>query len=131
MSSVLRFLKQTPSKTIFNHDGASVYTYAAIETAVAANSGSFLSESMVQFPTLSDLTTALNAVSPQGTSSDTAMLDMGARLFMGVEGGDSELVVFGLVKVIQGTNSDAGLVGYVCLQDETSTRDVDVSRGAW
>ncbi len=131
MSSVLRFLKQTPSRTIFNQAGSAVYTYAAIQTAVAANSGSFLSESMVQFPTVSDLTTALGAAIDQGTTDDTALLDMGARLFMGVEGGDSQLVVFGLVKVIQGENADAGLVGYVCLQDETSTLDVDVSRGAF
>jgi hypothetical protein len=131
MSSVLRFLKQTPSKTIFNENGADVYTYAAIQTAVAANSGSFLGESMVLFPESSNLITALGAIVSQSTSSDTAMLDMGARLFMGVEGADSELVVFGLVKVIQGTNADAALVGYVCLQDETSTLDVGVSRGAW
>jgi hypothetical protein len=131
MSSVLRFLKQTPSRTIFNQAGSDVYTYAAIQTAVAANSGSFLSESMVLFPTLANLTTALGVAITSSSSDDTALLDMGARLFMGLEGGDSELVVFGLVKVIQGTNSDAGLVGYVCLQDETSTLDVEVSRGAF
>ena len=121
MSSVLRFLKQTPSKTIFNEDGADVYSYEAIQTAVGSN-GSFLSESMVLFPELSDLTTALGAlIVTQSTSSQTALLDMGARLFMGLEGGDSEMVVFGLVKVIQGSGADAGVVGYVCFQDTTST----------
>jgi hypothetical protein len=129
MSSVLRFLKQTPSKTILNENGAGVYTYSAIQTAVNANSGSFLSESMVLFPELTDLETALGALTSNITNSDTAMLDMGARLFMGLEGGDSELVVFGLVKVIQGDSLD--VIGYVCLQDETSTIDVEVGRGAW
>jgi hypothetical protein len=131
MSSVLRFLKQTPSKTIFNENGNDVITYAAIQTAVAANNGSFLSESMVLFPTLANLTSALGAVTTESTSSDTAMLDMGARLFMGVEGGDSQLVVFGLVKLIQGSGADAGLVAYACMQDETSTINVGVARGAW
>lgn len=131
MSSILRFLKQTPSKTIFNENGVDVYTHSALSTAIAANNGRFMSESMVLFPQLSDLTAALGATVTQSTSSDTAMLDMGARLFMGLEGGESELVVLGLVKVIQGTNADAGLVGYVCLQDETSTIEVGVARGAW
>lgn len=131
MSSILRFLKQTPSKTIFNENGVDVYTHSALSTAIAANNGRFMSESMVLFPQLSDLTAALGATVTQSTSSDTAMLDMGARLFMGLEGGESELVVLGLVKVIQGTNADTGLVGYVCLQDETSTIEVGVARGAW
>ncbi len=137
MSSVLRFLKQTPSKTIFNENGNDVFTYSAIQTAVAANNGSFLSESMVMFPTVFDLSSALVAASSQATTNDTAMLDMGARLFMGVEGGDSQLVVFGLVKLIQGIGADAGLVAYACMQDETSTiigeggTLVGVARGAW
>lgn len=132
MSSVLRFLKQTPSNTFFNEAGADVWTYAQIQTAVNANSGVYVAASVIEFPSQTDLTTALGAIiGAVSTDTQTALKDMGKRLYMGVAGAESEMVVFGLVQVIQGSGADAGTIGYVCLQDMTGTLDVAVGRGAF
>ena len=132
MTSVLRFIKQTPSNTLFASESTDMWLGSSIEAAADGSGAVFTAPSVINFPSLVALQGALNALSNASDATSTAQValkDMGKRIFMGVEGEDSEMVVFGLAQVIQGSNLD--FVGYVCLKDVTNTLDVDAGRGAW
>jgi hypothetical protein len=132
MSSVLRFIKQTPSNTLYSAEITSMWLGSSIETYADGSGAVFTAPTVLSFPSMTALQGALNALnnaSDATTSGQVALQDMGKRIFMGVEGEDSEMVVFGLAQVIQGSNMD--FVGYVCLKDVTNTLDVDTGRGAW
>lgn len=132
MSSVLRFIKQKPSNTLFASESTSMWLGASIEAAADGSGAVFTAPSVLTFPSMTALQGCLNALSAvvDATSSQqVALQDMAKRIFLGVEGEDSEMVVFSLVKVIQGDNMD--FMGYVCLKDVTGTLDVDAGRGAW
>jgi hypothetical protein len=132
MTSVLRFIKQTPSNTLFASESTNMWLGSTIEAAADGSGAVFTAPSVITFPTFTDLSGCLNALSNASDATSTsqvALKDMGKRIFMGVEGEDSEMVVFGLAQVIQGSNLD--FVGYVCLQDVTNTLEVDAGRGAW
>jgi hypothetical protein len=55
--------------------------------------------------------------------------DMGERVYWGVEGGDSEIVVFALV--LDQSSTGTGQASYVLLQDKTNSNEVFVSRGGF
>ncbi len=133
MSSVLRFFKQTPSVTFNSRDdptelwlGSTIKTYADGSGAVFTNT------SVYTFPTMTDLQGCLNALANDSDitiNSLVAVRDMGKRIYLGVEGQESEMVVFALVQVIQGGGLDT--VGYVCVQDVTDTLEAEVALGAY
>jgi hypothetical protein len=132
MSSVLRFIKQAPSNTLFAAESSPLWLGSTIEAAADGSGAVFTAPSVITFPTLLALQGALNALSAASdatVSGLVAVKDMGKRIFMGVEGEDSEMVVFSLVQIIQG--GDLDFVGYVCVKDVTDTLEVDVGRGAW
>ena len=131
MSSVLRFFKQTPSNTFFGEATADFWSYETIQTYADGSGATFTSANVITFPTLEALQGCLNAMvlNPDDTTSQVGVRDMGKRLYMGVEGEDSEMVVFALGQVIQGDNQDN--VVYFCVQDVTNTISVDIGRGAW
>lgn len=134
MSSVLRFMKQTPSNTFFTESTTSMWLYSTIQTYADGSGATFTSPTVITFPTVTDLTSCLIALDNNidiENDDVCALQDMGKRVYMGVEGEENEMVVFALVKIIQGNGVDQGFVGYVCVLDVTDTLDVETARGAW
>ncbi len=130
MSSVLRFLKQTPSNTIVvcTHDPADAFPIANL-AAQAAAEGAEVTGNVAMFPTESALLTAVSNASSGSYSEGLVLRDMGERVYWGVEGGDSEVVVFALV--LDQSSTGTGQASYVLLQDKTNTNLVYVSRGGF
>jgi hypothetical protein len=134
MSSVLRFLKQTPSNTLVTVASTSLYKYSDIQTAVDAKDAEYVAHSVILIPSQSDLEdlsfTATAADSAVG--ANVALKDMGERVYIGVAGGDSEQIVFALVQK-QGANA-SGVPAYVCVQNNVPSEggpSVTVVRGGF
>lgn len=130
MSSVLRFLKQTPSNTIRTSATTDVYTYAQIETAAAG--ALFISNSLIQFTSNTALASGITAIETAASATlpaNLALKDMGERVYWGVGGAESEQVIF--TSVLQQGSVASGVPVYVVLQDNSGVMDVTVSRGAF
>ena len=132
MSSVLRFLKQTPSNTLRTSATTDVYTYAQIAAAVSGQSALFVAPSVIELPSAAALASAITALETAGSatlSANLALKDMGERVYIGVAGAESEQVV--LAKVLQQGTVATGVAVYVVLQDNSGVMDVTVSRGGF
>jgi hypothetical protein len=128
MSSVMRFLKQTPSNTMVTVASTDYFTLADIQSAATSEDGVFSGKSILTFASHTDLTNFLGLAASGTYDSGVAVKDMGERIYVGVAGEDSEQAVFALV-MLQGAS--IGYPAYVCLQDNTATADVTVVRGGF
>jgi hypothetical protein len=120
MSSILRAPKQTPSNFFWSH-GADVWSLDDIKAAFKGQNGSGYSGpepeysgSLILFDTeehFADATYELlyDSSNTYYAESYETHRDMGKTLYMGVKGGESKILTFGLLKVNGTTNVGYGL----------------------
>jgi hypothetical protein len=131
MSSVLRFLKQTPSNTfvVCTHDPAPAFPIADLAQQATAE-GAIVTGNVALFPSQTALLAAVANASSGDYAEGLVLRDMGERLYWGVQGEDSEMVVFGLA-LDQSTTGSSFQAQYVLLQDKTNTNQCYISRGGF
>jgi len=113
---------------------ANKYTYVELNTQLTdITDAEWLATSVGQFPTQANLQTAAAALTAEATTfaAGTALLDMGERVYWGVDGAESEQIVFALVMNPSLTSDRTAY--FVCVKDSTGTvpGGVDVVRGAF
>jgi len=122
MSSVTRYLKQTPSNFFWSH-GADIWTLDDIKAAFRGQIGSgytgpepLYDGSLILFDTeahFADATYQLlyNSSNTYYADSYNTHIDMGKNIYIGVQGSDSKMLTMSLVK-LQGTSGGSPRVGY-------------------
>lgn len=146
MSSLLRGYAQPTSNNIWSH-GANLYDLDAIKAAFRGENGSGYSgpepeyaDNIILFDTLDNFNYATyelfyNADNTTYADSYIAHRDMGKRLYIGVKGSESRMIIMGLIKVANSVNVTAyGIIGLNISESTTNywdgDIDVDLIRGA-
>jgi len=142
MSSVVRSPAQVASRYLWSEDNAYAHTFQNMQDAFASYNPVY-NGSLILFANDTDIGDAVNDLEDSYTSgefdSQTSLLDLGKKIYLGVKGGISTLFTYTLARGTRGTlNNGAAyyvLTGVGPISDTTQTAlgsagDVLVGRGA-
>jgi hypothetical protein len=123
MSSISRSFNQRLTNKLVTVPTGMPMLYSAAELANAAIVGNAqVLGSLVLVPTVSDLSGYIGALTGICIDSREILLDLGATVTLGIQGGESSLIVFRLVQRTNTTiaNKGRGATGYVVVDNNIS-----------
>jgi len=135
MSSVQRELSQVPSRYLWTDDGAYVYTYAQFQASFTPYNPEYLTPTVILFANDTDLGHAVRDLENAANNADRytnghiSLLDLGKKVYLGVQGGNSELFTFNLIKVTQGNFNDGNSYYVITATDPLSVATTDALEG--
>jgi len=123
MSSISRSFNQRLTNKLVTGSSGMPMLYSAAELANAAIVGNAqVLGSLVLVPTVSDLSGYIESLTGVCMGSREILLDLGATVTLGIQGGESSLIVFRLVQRTNTTvaNQGRGATGYVVVDNNIS-----------